>query len=209
MLLLFPTSLPAAKKKPTRSQDSSFSYYVLSLSYAPDFCDEPGGTKDPRECGAGRRLGFVVHGLWPQAENGRGPEHCTTASPVSQSIVNLMLAYIPSASLIQHEWSTHGVCSGLAAADYFAAVRKARDAVTIPADLDHPAQTLHLSPAAVESKLAAANPRYPPAAFTVSCYRDGELQELRVCLAKDLSPRACSKSAGACSLATIRLLPVR
>src|ERR1700736_4803939 len=68
------------KKKNT----SQFSYYLLVLSYAPDFCDQPQGNKDPRECGAGRHVGFVVHGLWPQGETSRGPENCGPARPVSQ-----------------------------------------------------------------------------------------------------------------------------
>jgi ribonuclease T2 len=185
-----------------------FSYYMLVLSYAPDFCAEPGGNKDNRECGAGRKLGFIVHGLWPQGENARGPENCG-GSPVSQAIVQATLNYIPIPSLIQHEWTTHGTCSGLSAADFFAVLRKARDSVKVPADLNQPSQTLRLSPAQVESKLAAANPSFPAAAFRTSCYRDAELQEVRVCLSKDLSPRGCGASAGECRASSVTMLPVR
>src|SRR5262249_27804933 len=124
-------------------------------------------------------------------------------------IVNATLSYIPTASLIQHEWATHGVCSGLSAADYFAAVRKARDALTIPSDLAKPAQQLRLSPAELESKVAAANPSFPKDAFRVSCYRDGELQELRVCFDKSLSPQSCTSSAGSCPASQVTMLPVR
>jgi ribonuclease T2 len=185
-----------------------FSYYMLVLSYAPDFCDEPGGNKDARECGAGRKLAFIVHGLWPQGENSRGPENCG-GSPVSQSIVQATLSYIPIPSLIQHEWTSHGTCSGLSAADFFAALRKARDSVKLPADLSQPSHKLQLSPAQVESKLAAANPSFPAAAFRTSCYKDAELQEIRVCLNEDLSPRACGSSAGQCRASSVTLLPVR
>src|SRR5205807_3290181 len=55
---------------------TQFSHYLLVLPYAPDFCAQPYGKKDARECGAGRRVGFVVHGLWPQNETSRGPEPC-------------------------------------------------------------------------------------------------------------------------------------
>src|SRR6266850_235409 len=120
------------QRKPAAPIQSTFAYYLLALSYAPDFCSEPQGVKDPRECGAGRHVGFVVHGLWPQGENARGPENCGKASPVSQSIIQQTLKYIPTESLIQHEWSTHGTCSNLSVGDYFATVRKARDSVTIP-----------------------------------------------------------------------------
>jgi ribonuclease T2 len=120
-----------------------------------------------------------------------------------------MLNYIPTESLIQHEWATHGTCSGLSAADYFAAVRKARDSVTIPADLSQPSQQVQLSPAQFESKFATANPTYPATAFRTTCYRDNALEEARICLNKDLSPRACGVSAGECSAPTVVVLPVR
>ncbi len=186
----------------------SFAYYLLVLSYAPDFCDQPQGNKDPRECGKGRHVGYVVHGLWPQGETTRGPENCGS-SPVSQSLVQFMLRYIPTESLIQHEWQTHGSCTGLSAADYFGLVRKARDAVTIPTDLTAPTQQLQLSPSDVESKFAGANPKYPRNAFRTSCYRNQELEEIRICLSTDLTPRACGSSAGECSANSVVVLPVR
>ena len=150
----------------------------------------------------------MVHGLWPQADSTRGPENCGHASPVAGSLVQLMLNYIPTASLIQHEWATHGTCSGLSPADYFAAVRKARDSLTIPDEFKALAQTLNLSPAAIEEAFAASNPSFPKTAFRTSCTA-GELQEARICFGKDLSPRACTSSAGECSLPSMTVLPVR
>src|SRR5258707_11790452 len=117
---------------------ANFDYYVLSLSWAPDFCAQGTGYKDPGECGPGKRLGFVVHGLWPQTETGRGPQNCGAASPLPADLVQTMLKYFPTASLIQHEWQTHGTCSGLSAADYFAAVRTARDGLKIPSQFQAP-----------------------------------------------------------------------
>ncbi len=63
--------------------------------------------------------------------------------------------------------------------------------------------------ARIEAKFAAANPSAPKGAFRVSCYRDGKLQEVRICLNKDLSPRACNANAGVCRLPEVSLLPVR
>ena len=199
--------LPAAKRKKTASPPGVFSYYLLTLSWAPDFCAQPGNPKNPAECGVGKKVGFVVHGLWPQADNARGPENCGHASPVAANIVQLMLNYIPTASLIQHEWAAHGTCSGLNVADYFAAVRKARDSVIIPDQFKAPGQTQSLSPSAIEAAFAAWNPRFPPAAFRTSCTA-GELQEARICFAKDLSPQACTPSAGECNLPSLTVLPV-
>src|SRR5215475_9533494 len=177
LLTLTVTTAAAEAKKKKKQPASRFDYYMLVLSYAPDFCDQPTGNKDPRECGNGRQVGFVVHGLWPQGESTRGPENCGPARPVPQAVVQSMLKYIPTESLIQHEWAAHGTCSGLSATDYFAAVRKARDSVTIPADLNQPSQRIQSTPNEVESKLGAANTGFPRDAFRTSCYRDSELQE--------------------------------
>jgi len=203
------TVWPASRTVSAAPGGATFDYYVLSLSWAPDFCAAP-GYKDPRECAPGRRLGFIVHGLWPQAETGRAPENCG-GSPVSAALVASMLNYIPSESLIQHEWATHGTCTGLSAVDYFSLVREARNRLSVPADLlrGSPNATGRsasgqtgfgedrtMTPDQLASEFAAANRAFPAAAFRVTCTR-GELQEVRVCFNKDLSPRACSVSVGA------------
>ena len=206
LVCLLMSGLAGAKSH--KKKHPKFDYYLLVLSYAPDFCNQPQGVKDPRECGTGRHVGFVVHGLWPQGETSRGPESCGSASPVADAIVQATLAYIPTERLIQHEWAAHGTCSGLIAADYFDTVRKARNSVTLPADLNQPSQQLELSPAEIESKFAAANPSFPQTAFRTSCYKDHELQEIRICLNKDLSARACGPSAGECTAGQETLLPV-
>jgi len=207
--LLLPGASTGRSRKRRPAGPSDFSYYLLVLSYAPDFCDQARRNKDPRECGAGRRIGFVVHGLWPQGEDSRGPEFCAPASPASQAIVQAALRYIPGESLIQHEWAAHGTCSGLSAGDYFAALGRARDSVSLPPELNQPTQQVRLSPAQIEEKMAGANRGFPENAFRTSCYRNGELQEVRICLNKDLSPRACGRSAGACVAPVVTLLPVR
>jgi len=199
MFCLFAASAASARpRKKAQPTDTTFSYYLLSLSYAPDFCAQPTGDKDARECGTGRHVGFVVHGLWPQVEGGRGPENCGPARPVSQDIVRATLDYVPTESLIQHEWATHGTCTGLTAADYFTFVRRARDMVKLPDSLRAPARELRLNPEEIEARMAAANPSFPKGAFRVSCYRDEELQEVRIALNKDLSPRAFGGGGGSC-----------
>ena len=206
-LSIIAIALQARGKKPPNQKQRSFAYYMLVLSYAPDFCAQPAGDKDPRECGDGRHIGFVVHGLWPQGETTRGPENCGSASPIPQNTIQAMLDYFPTESLIQHEWKTHGTCSGLSAGDYFTAVKKARDSVTIPDELTPTSRQL-MTPGDIEAKVAAANPGFPNTAFRTSCYPDKELQEIRICLNKDLSPRACGSSAGRCLATQVSLLAV-
>jgi ribonuclease T2 len=200
--------LQARAKKPAKGKKQpAFAYLMLVLSYAPDFCAQPSGDKDPRECGIGRKVGFVVHGLWPQGETTRGPENCGPASAIPDNIVQDMLHYFPTEALMKHEWAAHGTCSGLSVENYFAAVKKTRDSVTIPEALTPSSQT-SMKPADIQGKVAAANPTFPGTAFRISCYPDKELQEVRVCLNKDLSPRPCGSSAGQCPAKQVVLLPV-
>jgi ribonuclease T2 len=208
LALLLP-GIGAAKSRKKPTQSKQFSYYMLVLSYAPDFCDEPGPNKTPQECGPGRRVGFVVHGLWPQGDTSKGPENCKPVAPIPPDVIQATLKYVPTESLIQHEWIAHGTCSGMSPADYFAALRKARDSVSVPSNLDQPAQKLQTSPVQIESELATANASFPKTAFRTACYNDRELQDLRVCFDKNLSPRACGPSAGECRFGSVVLLPVR
>ena len=96
--------------------------------------------RSDQQC-AGRPFAFVVHGLWPQYEQGF-PSYCQVPAPrLDRAIVGSVLDLMPSPRLIFHEWDRHGTCSGLSPHAYFETVRKARAAVKIPADfieLDKP-----------------------------------------------------------------------
>ena len=52
----------------------SFDYYILALTWVPGFC---AGHGSDQECSKG--LGFALHGLWPQFENGSYPTFCSNA----------------------------------------------------------------------------------------------------------------------------------
>ena len=101
-----------------------FDYYQLTLSWAPEFCATQGSNRTSSECDPKRHYGLVVHGLWPQNDNGSWPHNCTSAQPVSNEIVREMLPIMPARGLIQHEWATHGTCSGLSTQDYFSHVQQ-------------------------------------------------------------------------------------
>lgn len=183
---------------------ATFDYYVLSLSWAPEFCAQPGeASANPLECGQGK--GFVVHGLWPEANQGKSPESCGPATKVSKGLVNDMLKYMPSASLIQHEWATHGTCSGLSQSGYFTDVMLARAAVQVPVQISSLGQSVQESPAEIESQFAGANPSFPQGAFKTAC-QSAALTEVRVCFDKNLKPLACTASAGECSSGTVKIL---
>jgi ribonuclease T2 len=187
------------------SAAADFDYYVLSLSWSPEYCS--GRPGDNSQCGEGRRFGFVVHGLWPQYERGF-PQNCGS-SQVPRETIQRMLPLMPSPRLIQHEWDAHGTCSGLSQSNYFGKVEKARALVSIPEAYRQPLAHVEVRASDVKSKFAAANPRLGERAIRVVC-KGRYLSEVRVCMTKDLDGRACSPSVrDTCPGGTVVMRPVR
>ncbi len=194
VLLVLSDGAGARSRRHTRSAPANagaFDYYVLSLSWSPEFCDTRNTGGDDPQCGAGRRFGFVVHGLWPQYNGGGYPEACSSSSKVPPWIVNAMLPLMPSPHLIEHEWETHGTCSGLDANRYFQQIQKAFATVKVPDEFKAPIQQVEIAPSRVTARFLGANPSFPRDAIKVQC-RARYLSEVRVCLTKDLKGRACS-----------------
>lgn len=185
-----------------------FDYYVLSLSWSPQYCSGPGGARDSAQCGEGRCFGFIVHGLWPQFERGY-PSDCAGSRTVKPAIFDRMLPLMPSERLIQHEWATHGTCSGLEQGAYFDLIRKAHSIVRIPPDYRSPIRQITVTPDSIRAKFAAANAGMPSGSIRVLC--GGRfLSEVRVCLTKDLKLRSCSADVrDTCRAPEILMQPVR
>jgi len=59
-----------------------FDYYVLSLSCPPDYC-RGHASQPPQQCTSSKRLGFVLHGVWPQYEHGYPQNYSNAALPES------------------------------------------------------------------------------------------------------------------------------
>ncbi len=183
-----------------------FDYYVLSLSWAPEFCAEPGqAAANPQECQSGKAMRFVVHGLWPEANQGKNPESCGPAKAVPKAIVNSLLPYMPSPGLIQHEWATHGTCTGLTQDDYFTGILRLRAAVQTPVQIDEAGTE---SPGEIEEQFSGSNPGFPKDAFRVAC-RGIALTEVRVCFDKNLKARSCTASVGDCKSQAVTIRPPR
>ncbi|MGY8711876.1 ribonuclease T2 [Bradyrhizobium sp. 18BD] len=190
-----------------------FDFYVLSLSWSPSFCEEASergrsGGRSQMQC-SGRPYSFVVHGLWPQYENGF-PEYCQRPSPrLNRNIVSSMLDLMPAPGLIFNEWDKHGTCSGLDGRNYFETIRKARAAIKIPAEYLDLSQTKTVAPGEVEEAFIKANPGLSDAAVSVTCNRT-RLSEVRICLSKDLQFRACEEiERRACRRDQVTMPPVR
>ena len=193
---LFLASLSPALSELARENDAGqFDFYVLSLSWSPSFCAtaaERGNGRGPTpQCGP-RPYSFVVHGLWPQYDKGF-PEYCEVPAPrLNRGIVSSMLDLMPAPRLIYNEWDKHGTCSGLAARDYFDTVRKAREAIKIPAQFGDLHEPLSVTPAAVQEAFIKANPGLSASSMAVVCDKK-RLTEVRICLSKELQFRDCSE----------------
>jgi ribonuclease T2 len=170
-------------RQASHGQPGVFDYYLLTLSWSPEFCHSH---PDNLECQSGHH-GFVVHGLWPQYMDGY-PEYCSTAPGLSNPAE--MSDIMPDAGLEAHEWSTHGACSGLDAESYFRLLRRAFTSVKIPDRFAAARENFSISPDEVKSVFVQSNPGVGAEDMTVSC-GNNYLTAVSFCLSKDLKPIAC------------------
>ncbi|MFC0341837.1 ribonuclease T2 family protein [Paracoccus niistensis] len=186
--LLMPLQL-AAEDVP-----GEFDYYVLALSWSPTWCATEGQGRDAAQCAPDRRVGFVVHGLWPQHERG-WPDWCKTPQrDPSRAESRGMEDIMGSAGLAWYQWKKHGRCSGLSGMDYYQATREAAQSVAIPPVLRLLPRDVRVEAAMVEKAFIDVNPDLTREAITVTC-DDGRLDEVRICLTRDLQSRACAPDA--------------
>ncbi len=186
-------ALPAAgQPRETRGAPvGAFDFYVLALSWSPGFCEAGGSAKGREQCEAGRELGFVVHGLWPQSEQGY-PSYCEPGGrSAPRASLDEARGLFPDEGLARYQWRKHGSCSGLSPTDFFRAVRQARERVRVPDGLEKPVQDAKVLAYELERAFTETNPGLRPEMMAVECGRR-VFQEIRICLTKDLRGfRAC------------------
>ncbi len=186
-----------------------FDYYVLALSWTPSWCEEAGDDRNSPQCDADKGYGFAVHGLWPQFEAG-WPSYCrTTTRDPSRSMTRDMADIMGSGGSAWYQWKKHGRCAGLPADEYFDAVREAYAAVNRPEVFRRLPEGIELPASVVEAAFLEANPDMVADGVTVTCSQN-RIQEVRICLNKDLSPRACGVDVVQdCSLQDAEMDPIR
>lgn len=211
-LILFTTFLlpaVAQKRDAPPTTPGKFDYYLLSLSWSPQYCIEMGDDPNDAQCAVGRRLGFVVHGLWPENQSGVNPRACRPAPALDPQTAKSALDIMPSQQLIVHEWGAHGTCSGLPPAEFFKQTRTAWQKVKVPAKYQSPQAPLVVPVKEFRQALIDGNPGLKSEDFATYC-DDRFLREVRVCLDKNLNFRACGERVhDACGLAKMVLRPVK
>jgi len=184
---------PSGRQDKRQNAPGQFDFYVLALSWSPSYCEQAreraSARKADPQC-SGRPYAFVVHGLWPQYEQGF-PSYCQVPAPkLDRGQISGALELMPSPALVMHEWDRHGTCTGLSPGAYFETMRKARAVVKIPPDYLDLAAPLSVVPDAVAEAFVKINPGLTRADMAVACDKT-RLTEVRLCLTKDFSFHAC------------------
>jgi len=206
MILWFLSVLPAFADG---EKASEFDYYVLSLSWLPNWCARTGDARGAGQCDVGGGFGWTLHGLWPQYNRG-WPAYCRNVqAPPSRAMTARMADIMGSSGLAWHQWKKHGTCSGLSAQDYFALSRRAYESVARPEIFRRLGQAVKLSARVVEQAFLQANPDWRPDMLTITC-KGNYIEEARLCLDRDLKPVPCGIDlATDCGLPDAVFAPVR
>lgn len=198
-------TLPGISTADTAGQ---FDYYVLSLSWSPNWCAIEGDARGSDQCDARHDHGWILHGLWPQYERGF-PDFCQTSErPPSRSITRDMADIMGTSGLAWHQWKKHGTCTGLSASQYYALSRAAYGSVNRPEILRRLTESVKIAPEVIEETFLKANTGLKADQITITC-KSGHIQEARICLTKDLTPRRCGTDVlRQCSVSSL-FTPVR
>jgi ribonuclease T2 len=186
-------------RREENAQPGNFDYYILNLSWSPEFC-----TEHPTNPQCAARPGFIVHGLWPQNNDGTYPENCVgmLKPPNASAYLDLM----PDANLIDHEWKAHGTCTAMNPEEYFTAVRSALRSVEIPDTFSvshEPPPTI--APQVLLAQFSRANPTFPASSFVLSC-GNNYLTAVEVCFDKGLRPQPC-QGVHSCRANVVKIAP--
>lgn len=192
-LLLLTSCNISAQEEP-----NPFDYWILSLSWSPQFCAENAGgygnygfgdSSTSLQCS--RKYAFVVHGLWPQYETGY-PEECSSADRVDRALTDRMMPLMPDPQLVRHEWRKHGACSGMPINDYFMTVESVYRSFVIPEAYREARQSVSINLLDLKREFMNANPKLEEDQFVLQC--GGKfLREVRVCYDRSFHFRSCGE----------------
>ncbi len=167
-----------------------FDYYVMALSWSPNWCALEGNARRSPQCDEDH--GWILHGLWPQFHRGY-PSFCRTIErPPSRGMTADMADIMGTSGLAWHQWKKHGTCTGLSARNYYALSREAYGTVTRPTIFRRLDRAVKLPASVVEEAFMKENPALERDGITITC-KNGHIQEARICLSKTLEPVPCGQ----------------
>ncbi|WP_109355349.1 ribonuclease T [Sphingorhabdus sp. EL138] len=185
-----PARKPAAELRRVRP----VSGYTLAMSWSPEFCRL---RKDDRrhksQCsGDDGSFGFILHGLWPDAQGASYPQWCRATKALPPAIVKRNYCMMPSPRLMARQWSKHGTCMANRPETYFRISRIMFGAVEFP-NMDRLSRK-PLTAGALRDAFAAANDGLKADMIRLKVNRRGWLEEVRICLGKSFRPQRCPRS---------------
>lgn len=170
---------------------TEFDYYVLVLSWSPDFCVTNRNSNKEPQCDVGKKYGLVLHGLWPQYEQGY-PQSCTQEKIPANLTTKCKI--FPSDKLCHHEWEKHGTCAGLGVAGYLDFSQQLKDNVKIPKMYQTPEQAFRTSVEILKSAFVEVNKGFSEDSLAPYCSDSGRfLKEIFFCYDKKGKSRQCSR----------------
>ena len=190
LIIVFTLSCPVCGGSASRNDSGDFDFYVLAMSWSPDFCAGWGG-KDSEQCGPGENPGFVLHGLWPQYQK-CFPQNCSSVHLPSQ-LKREFPGLFPNDRLYDHEWRRHGTCSGLLPQEYLALAKALKQAAPLPPRYRHLREPLRTTTVALKKEFKAVDANLPDNGMAVFCSGSGRfLKEVFLCYDRQGKPTACS-----------------
>lgn len=181
------------------AEPGHFDYYLLNLSWSPEFCAHLATSP---QCAT--HPGFVLHGLWPQNRDGSWPANCVTQQP-GPTNPSSWLDITPDLSLITHEWTKHGSCTTLNGDMYFTLARQAYRSIAIPSTFLEINRDTKMKPEEIVSRFLRANSSLAAEDINVTCENE-HLTAIEVCLGKDLQPVSC-RALHECQASAVTIAP--
>ena len=178
--MLIPISLRAQKQ----GEPGKFDFYLLDMPWGPEFCniaDTSAQCHSPSS--------FVVHGLWPQNNDGTYPVFCSHEAGPANPRQNFDIT--PDMQLLAHEWAKHGTCSAQGPQRFFRMEHEAFASLHVPHAFEHVDRETTMSPGDILSLFYEANPQFPRNSLIVSC-SNGRFTAIEACFTSDLHPAQCS-----------------
>tara|TARA_R110002094_G_scaffold207277_10_gene177689 strand:- start:836 stop:1477 length:642 start_codon:yes stop_codon:yes gene_type:complete len=170
----------------------TFDYYVVSLSWSPNWCALEGDARRSPQCAQASGYGWILHGLWPQFNRGY-PSFCRTIERApSRGMTAAMADIMGTPGLAWHQWKKHGSCTGMSASAYYAISREAYGRINRPVVFRKLDRSVKLPASVVQDAFLKANPGLEPDSITITC-RDGHIQEARICMSRDLEFVPCGR----------------
>jgi ribonuclease T2 len=189
-LLVTSLAIPNAAIAQNRGNPGNFDFYVLTLSWSPDYCVR-NGNRDRQQCKSGKKLGFVLHGLWPQYQRGY-PSNCSTQK-LPPELKQQFPGLFPSDKLYDHEWKKHGTCSGKTPAQYLELSQQLKNSVAIPTAYNRPVKPFRTTIKDLKNVFVSANSQFTSDGIAPYCSDSGRfLQEVFFCYSKDGKAGICS-----------------